>query len=269
MQSSMISKAINLLALIGQAKRPLTFTELVGQSSMSKSTVHRILGILMDEGMVQHHAQLKVYLLGRKAFDILRQAHSGYDLQTLATEGMLQLQKVTGLNVSIAVADGDFAVVLRAFDANDSFGGYSRPGLREPLHVCAAGKALVAYLPEPLFEGKFEHYDFFSRSPQTITSLTAFRADLEQARARGYAKSDLEEYDYIRGIAAHIFNYVGEVIASINIWGTSEDIELPALERFAPQLMSTTRSITSTIGGDPSKSSSFQDGASGVYPGRL
>lgn len=245
----MISKAITLLSLIGQAKRPLTFSELVKQSALSKSTVHRILNILMDEGMVQHHAGMKVYLLGHRAFDILKQAYGGYDLQSLSVDGMIALQKATGRNVSISVADGDYAVVLRAFDASDDFGGHSRPGLREPLHVCAAGKALVAHLPPPLFDAKFEKYDFFSRSPHTITSLDAFRDDLEHARARGYATSNREEYDYICGIAAPIFNYVGEVIASINIWGTVEETSLAQLETHADELIEVTQQITGLIGG--------------------
>lgn len=249
MQNSMISKAINLLSLIGQAKRPLTFSELVAQSELSKSTVHRILAILMDEGMVQHHAQMKVYLLGRKAFDMMKQAYGGYDLQSLAVDGMMALQKETGRNVSIAVVDGDYAVVLRAFDASDHFGGYSRPGLREPLHVCAAGKALVAFLPAPLFEAKFEKYDFFSRASRTITSLSEFRRDLEGVRERGYATSVKEEYDYICGIAAPIFNYVGEVIASINIWGTLEETSLRELEQHVGKLMAVTREVTELIGG--------------------
>mgnify|MGYP000235824776 CR=1 FL=1 len=245
----MISKAINLLALIGKAKCPMTFSDLVKQSELSKSTVHRILKNLMDEQMVQHHKPMKVYLLGPKAFEILKQAYGGYDLQALAVDGMMGLQKETGRNVSISVVEGDYSVVLRAFDSSDSFGGHSRPGLREPLHVCAAGKALVAYLPPALFDAKFEKYDFFSRTSYTISSLDDFRADLSIVRERGYATSDKEEYDYICGVAAPIFNYVGEVIASINIWGTTEETSLEALKRHTDKLITVTQNVTDLIGG--------------------
>lgn len=245
----MISKAINLLSLIGQAQRPPTFSELVNDSGLSKSTAHRILGILQEEGMVRHHASMKVYLLGSRAFDMMKQAFGGYDLQSLAVDDMMALQRNTGQNVSIAVADGDFAVVLRAFDASDRFGGYSRPGLREPLHVCAAGKALVAYLPPPLFDAKFETYDFFSRSEHTITSLDVFREHLREVQRRGYATSDREEYDYICGIAAPIFNCIGEVVAAINVWGICDTTSLEELEAHADQLKSATGRITALIGG--------------------
>lgn len=249
MQSSMISKAINLLSLIGKAKCPMTFSDLVRQSELSKSTVHRILNILIDEQMIQHHKPMKVYLLGPKAFEMLKQAYGGYDLQALAVDGMMELQKVTGRNISISVIEGDYAVVLRTFDSSDSFGGHSRPGLREPLHVCAAGKALVAHLPTALFDAKFEKYDFFSRTTQTITSIDAFRSELERVRERGYATSDREEYDYICGIAAPIFNYVGEVIASINVWGTTEETSLEQLEQYAKKLVLVTQNISDLIGG--------------------
>jgi DNA-binding IclR family transcriptional regulator len=174
---------------------------------------------------------------------------SGYDLQSLAADGMMQLQKDSGHNISIAVIDGDFAVVLRAFDTNKSLGGYSRPGLREPLHVCAAGKALVAHMPQPLFAAKFENYDFFSRTPQTVTTLDAFRTDLETVRERGYATCDREEYEYVFGIAAPISNFVGEVIAVINLWNTVDETDLIGLEEHAPKLISVTREISNLIGG--------------------
>ena len=249
LQSSMISKAINLLSLIGKAKRPMTFSDLVNQSELSKSTVHRILNNLIDEQMIQHHKPMKVYLLGPKAFEIMKQAYGGYDLQALAVDGMMGLQKETGRNVSISVVEGDYAVVLRAFDSSDSFGGHSRPGLREPLHVCAAGKALVAYLPSTLLEAKFEKYDFFSRTSNTISSLDDFRQELEIVRKLGYATSDKEEYEYICGIAAPIFNYVGEVIASINVWGTTEETSLEELKQYTEKLIVVTQDVTDLIGG--------------------
>ena len=249
MSVSMISKSLRLLSLIGEATHPPTFSELVTHSDLSKSTVHRLLGMMMDEGMVRFHESMKVYLLGRRAFDMLKQAHSGYDVQALALEGMLHLRRQTRHNVSIAVVDGDFAVVLRAFDADTSFGRHNRPGLREPLHVCAAGKALVAHMPAPVFDAKFENYDYFARSAQTITSPGAFRDDLEAVRRRGYATCDREEYDYICGIAAPIFNFVGDVIAAINIWNTTDKATLVDLEHSADALMEVTGEVTQLIGG--------------------
>lgn len=245
----MISKAIKLLSIIGKAKRPMTFSDLVNESELSKSTVHRILKNLIEEQMIQFHEPMKVYLLGPKAFDMMKQAYGGYDLQALAIGGMMKLQKISGKNISLSVVEGDHAVVLRTFDNSNSFGGHNRPGLREPLHVCAAGKALVAYLPEPLFDAKFERYDFFRRSEFTISSIADFRADLKKVREQGYATSDKEEYDYICGIAAPIFNYVGEVIAAINVWGTTEETNLKELEKHVGTLMKTTQKVTELIGG--------------------
>lgn len=245
----MISKAIKLLSIIGKTKYPMTFSDLVKESELNKSTVHRILNNLIEEQMVQFHQPMKVYLLGPKAFEMMKQAYGGYDLQALAIDGMMELQKITGRNVSISVLEGEYAVVLRAFDNSHSFAGRSRPGIREPLHVCAVGKVLVAFMPEPLFEAKFENYDFFSRSEYTISSLADFRKNLEKVRALGYATSDKEEYDYICGIAAPIFNYAGEVIAAINLWGTTEETSLSALEKHAELLTNTTQQISKLIGG--------------------
>lgn len=88
MQSSIIAKLLAIVTIISETRTPITFSELVVQSGLNKSTLHRVLGIAVQERLVQYDKSLKVYLLGTKVFDLVRDAYSGYDIQAVALPKM-------------------------------------------------------------------------------------------------------------------------------------------------------------------------------------
>lgn len=249
MQSSIISKLLSVLTLLSQSRTPLGFSELVAKSGMNKSSMHRVLAIGLAEGVVQFDKANKTYLLGAKVFDLVRNAYDGYDIQAVALDEMVRLHGLCDSNVTIGVPSGLEVVYLRMLEANHALGAHQRPGMREPMHCSASGKALCAYLPDSVVAAKFEGYEFAALSPRTITSLPAFLAALHDVRTLGYATNDREEYEHLVGISAPIFNYMSEPIAVLNIWSVHTRYELGDLERWAPDLMEAAQRITDLIGG--------------------
>ena len=72
--SSIITKSITLLDMLGSSGRPLTFTDIVKQSEFNKSTVHRLLAILSNEGLVNYNDTNRTYMLGHKLLQLARKA---------------------------------------------------------------------------------------------------------------------------------------------------------------------------------------------------
>jgi len=249
MQSSIVAKILNLLTIISDAPKPLTFSELVTTSGMNKSTIHRLLGICTEEGMVQFDKQRKAYLLGPKVFDLVRNAYSGYDIQVIALDEMLRLHDLFDANITIGVPSGLEVVYLRVLEARSSARGVQQPGMREPFHCSASGKAIFAYLPEKLVEAKLAGHDFKRFTDRTITDAATFKTALKDVRAAGYAQNDREEYDYFAGISAPIFNYLGEPIAVLNMWCVEAQHPMSEMVTWADELIASAARVTQLIGG--------------------
>jgi DNA-binding IclR family transcriptional regulator len=249
MQSSIISKLMSVLTLLSQSRTPLAFSDLVAKSGMNKSSMHRLLAIGVAEDVVQFDKASKTYLLGAKVFDLVRNAYDGYDIQVVALDEMVRLHGLCDSNVTIGVPSGLEVVYLRMLEANHALGAHQRPGMREPMHCSASGKALCAYLPDSVVAKKFDGYDFNAFSARTITSLPAFMAALQEVRAQGYATNDREEYDHLVGISAPIFNYMSEPIAVLNIWSVHTRYALDDLKKWAPELIAAAARVTVLIGG--------------------
>ena len=249
MHSSIINKALSILTIIGKSQKPLTYTDLVAASGYNKSTTHRLLSIMISEHLLKFDKQRKTYLLGNKLFEIVRSAYSGYDIQAISLDEMMKLHKKVNENVTIGILDGTDVVYLRVLEANMNWSSMQRPGMREPVHCSATGKALVAYLPENIIDAKFDGYEFTQLTKRTLKNLDDFKKSLLFVRKNGFAYNDREEYDQFLGISAPIFNYMSEPIAAINIWTSNNRKNLSELLDWADELKSAARNVSDLIGG--------------------
>lgn len=249
MQSSIVQKLLTVLTVISEAQKPLTFSDVVERTGLNKSTIHRLLVIGLEERMLRFEAQNKVYLLGPRVFDLARNAYSGYDIQEVALDEMIRLHTLFDANITIGVPSGGEVSYLRVLDSSRSSGGMQRPGMREPVHCSASGKALLAFLPSKILDARLRDYEFTKFTDQTVTNIEEFKAELSFVRANGYGRNDREEYDHFLGISAPIFDYLGEAIAVLNIWSSHPRHSITDLMVWSDELKASTRQVTEIIGG--------------------
>lgn len=249
MQSSIVHKLLTVLSVISEAQKPLTFSEVVEKTGLNKSTVHRLLAIATDERMVRHDSDRKVYVLGSRIFDLVRNAYSGYDIQSIALDEMVRLFELSDANVTLGVPSGLEVIYLRMFEAPHSPGIVQRPGMREPVHSSASGKALLAFLPDKLLQSKLRGYSFTRFTDRTLDNAADFAAELDLVRRYGFAKNDREEHEHVLGISAPVFNYVKEPIAVLNIWSTRPRHSIDDLLEWSDELKISANRVSALIGG--------------------
>lgn len=259
MKSSIVEKLLHILTLVSESKKPQTFSELVAQSGLHKSTLHRLLALGLEYRVLQYDEKKKTYLLGTKLFDLVKNAYQGYDIQIMALDEMMRLHKLVRQNVTIGVPVGSDTVYLRILEAPQSIGPIPQPGMREPFHCSASGKALMAFRPDSALKSRLEEHHFEKYTSNTITSPRKYLKVLKEVRQKGYAVNDREEYDHFVGISAPIFNYLSEPIAVLNIWSLHQRCPLDELEKWADELMASTNKVTSLIGGKPPSIDSLSD----------
>lgn len=249
MQSSIVNKLLIILTVVSDSQKPLTFSVIVEKTGLNKSTIHRLLAIGVEERMLRFDSHNKVYLLGTRVFDLVRGAYNGYDIQAIAIDEMARLFELFDANVTVGVPGGHEVIYLRVLESAQSMGGVQRPGMRDPIHCSASGKALLAYYPEKVLASLLRGYEFKRYTDRTIVTLDAFMAELESVRQDGYGRNDREEYDHFLGISAPIFNYMSEPIAVLNIWSTYPRHSMKDLMGWSAELRISAARVTDLIGG--------------------
>lgn len=246
-QSSVVSKCTLVLGLLAKAGQPVGFADIVERSGLVKSSAHRIMAILVTEGLVEHDAQNKTYRLGPKLISWAMTAWRGMDLQKVAAEELERLRETTGHNVELAVRDGERALYLRTFNSY-AVRYAAKAGDHAPLHCTAIGKVLTAFLPPPqqseiLSKLKFERY-----TENSIRDRNALEVDLAHVKSRGYAICDREEFLQVCGIAAPIFDFEQSLQGGFCVWALVNKADMTTMRGFVPLMLNTAERISERFG---------------------
>jgi DNA-binding IclR family transcriptional regulator len=228
-----LTRAMEILRLLKLAPGGLSQAELAVQVGLARTTVHRIVNALLKEGMIEARAGGSRYRIGP---EILRMADAARSSLVTDIHPRLQaLSREIDETVDLSALDRAHVTFIDQVVAPQRLRAVSVVGASFPAHCTAPGKAMLAtlstaevnrLLPEQLAR----------LTPNTITSLAVFHAELEQVRADGVA-FDREEHTL--GIAA-----VGVALRGTPLGLVSISVPIPA-QRFAEKRASTVAALMS------------------------
>jgi DNA-binding IclR family transcriptional regulator len=222
-RASSFAKGLFVLETLVEAARPLSLAGLVERTGLPKTTVHRIVSVLVERGWAKAGAQ--GYGLGYLPLRAAAAFEASLDIRLESEPFLVALRNDLDETVHLATLDHELRVVyieklVPRFQAIGLM--RSRVGSTAPAHCTGVGKAMLACLPEPELAGFLAQDSFTSYTPRTITRAEALLADLEQVRARGYAICDEEHEAGVSCIAAAIRGRRGEPVAAISLSGPAE-----------------------------------------------
>jgi IclR family acetate operon transcriptional repressor len=197
-----ISKALRMLSLLAQSHDPMRLGDIADAVGMPKSSVHRILTILAEESYIEPTGEgyyrpgngLRVLAAGMEG-------HSGSGIEATLTG----LQRATEHAVFLAVLSGDAVVYTHKVDPRLSYSIAPDVGSQLPLCSSAAGKAMLAYLPD-------------QERDQLLGGLddsAALLADLDLVRASGFAVDYGDADPALCSVAAAVLDSSGYPVAAV------------------------------------------------------
>ena len=144
-------------------------------------------------------------------------ALTNLDLRNMALPVLQSLCAATNESAVLSARYGYFAMWIEMVESRQPVRLAIRVGEPLYLHAGASAKVLWAFLPDAEIERILNGIKLIPLRPNTIISPEAMRAELKLIRQRGYAVS-YEETDFgAMGIAAPIYNHIGQPIAGLGI----------------------------------------------------
>jgi len=202
-----LDRALTLLECLAQSRRGFSVSELSRRLGLPKSSVHLILRTLERRGYLQRQAAGGRYRFGLKLVALGQQALDGMDLRDEARPVLASLARATGLTVHLGVLEQGEIVVIERIESSAPIRVVSWVGRRLPVHSTAAGKALMAFLPE-------------EDGDRTIATVPELERELARVRQLGYAVCDEEHEPGVRAVGAPILDPQGHAVAAVSVVGT-------------------------------------------------
>ncbi|UHQ96200.1 IclR family transcriptional regulator [Natrinema halophilum] len=179
------------------------------------STVHDHLKSLEElEYLVQHESE---YHVGTKFLEIGQRELHQKRFYKIAKPEIVQLAEETGEFAGLMIEEHNLGVMLHSHKGDNAVDIRSFPGERMPLHSLAAGKVILAHLPEERRAEIIDKNELPAITEETITDPSTLREELLIIRERWFALDQGERIEDVRTLAAPIFDEVGAIVASIAI----------------------------------------------------
>ncbi|WP_104180386.1 IclR family transcriptional regulator [Arthrobacter sp. B0490] len=179
-------------------------------------------------------------------------------LQNLIDEDLQALSADTGETVGLAIYDHETqnAHFASTYSAVRTIQYVLELDSQIPLHAGAAGKAILAHLPEQLRPGALKSF-----TERTITDPKILTRELGIIRTRGWAAGDGERIPEAYGVAAPFF-INGLIGGSITITIARYRIDEVSADKLAEAIVSTARKVTELLSITDSSPKAIKSGRS-------
>ncbi len=227
-----VDRVMKVLDAFERDGQELRLTDLSLRLGMPKPQVLRIVSTLQTGGYIERDPLTKRYRLGLRLFQLGMIVRQQMSLRRLAQPVLNHLAEQTHETVALFKAEPTGAICLDVIESPKGLRIFAQAGRTMPWNAGAAGKAILAYLPEPEREAILTGATFERFTPFTVTQPAQLRQVLRGIRELGYAVSadDLDP-DAI-GISAPVLDASHRVAGAISIGGPKSRIsndELPSI----------------------------------------
>lgn len=197
----------------------LRIKQICDLTNMTRNRITRLLGTLMHKGYVMEGIESSTFTPGPKLMVLGNIFETNQNLVVLTDSILKELALKTGESTTFYVREGRERVVLAREEGTEAIRYTVTVGQRMDLHAGAAGKVLLAYMPEIerdiiLTKGPLQRL-----TPQTITNPTHLLKELRQIKTSGYAISKGERNPDAFALAAPVFERKDRLVGAISIAG--------------------------------------------------
>ncbi len=256
-------RVLRLIEALGPQWQMVSLSVIAQRLGLSKSSVHRLLSVLLAQGLVDRDPFTHQYALGMKLFGLGSVAVRERGLHQVAEPALASLAAPTGDTSHLAMLSGVEAVSVYKVGGESSIIIMAlRLGEKSPAYASSTRKVLTAWAGNDLLT-EFVKRPMRAHTRNTITSVENFTRELAQVRRQAYAV-DLEEFqEGVVCVAAPMRDRTGRVVAAASVAGPRARFGLSRIEEIIPLVVQTADGLSQYM------RSAASPGAPGLTPAGL
>lgn len=244
-----VHRSLRLLRALSEASSDVSVSELSQILDLPRSTIHRLLNLFREEGLVTVSTETRRYDVGSELYRIASLIMSRRNIVDLARptmEGVVEEGHETCLLGLYLPAQKAMMFAAKVDSPNPL--GY-RVDLLKPVSVvwAASGRAILAWLRPAEVDTLLSSSIAPSAEGEELDP-EAVRHELTEIRERGYAQTLGQKVAGSYGIAAPIFESGGAAIGSLCISMPAMRVTPDTERQFSPLLVSAAAQVSHLLG---------------------
>ncbi len=239
-----LRKTIAIMRAFSHEHPELTLPELRNLTGLPTTTCQRIVANLVAEQVLERSGdRLRI---GRSVLEWAAVAKHGTPMNRALSPILHELRDETNETALAFIPEGRFRVCVEVVPTTLPVRAQTYVGHAAPLHIGAAGKALLAF-DNDRFES-MQKEELEKVTEQTIADHSQLEAEIRKVRKLGYAISAEEGSTGLAAVAAPVFEAGGAVVASIALSVPLQRGTRQRLRELVPFVMSAAAQVSDSLG---------------------
>lgn len=210
-------------------------TALASELDMAPSTVYTHLSTLEKEELVVKKSD--EYHVGLMFVKVGNYAQNRTEAYRLAETYSENIADESGYRGAFVVEEHGRGVFVHVSASEQTDWSHASVGSRVPIHAIAAGKAILAHMPEDDVDEIIDERGLPQNTANTITTREELFDELKEIRERKYALNYEENIEGIRAVAVPVQKSAGQVLGAFTISGPSHRFTEEELTDELPNLL--------------------------------
>lgn len=242
---SVIGNTIQVLRCFTVENSLLGVTEIANQVGLNKSTVSRMLATLEQERIVEQDEETRKFRLGLGLIAIAGPLIATLDVRKISYPILQELAATTGETVCLTIWDHESAVVIEQIPSLHHIKHTVELGTRYVSGVNSTVQVFLAFDPEA-HPAELLNADVIGL-PSHL-SMEAYLQQLQDCREHGRAINYGAVHTDEVGVAAPVFNHLGEVAAAVMVAAPMYRVPEERLQRVVDACKNSARLISQRMG---------------------
>jgi IclR family transcriptional regulator, acetate operon repressor len=208
-------RALDVLEHVAQSPALVSFSQLMTELEIPRSSLSHLLSNLLGRGYLRQEPGTGAYQLGPRLRELAERLPKP-SIDALAAPILERLTESTNETSGFYRRVDDDVEVVASVTGSQALAYTMKVGERAPLYAVSAGKIALAQMSVGEFEAYLGRVRFERFTPNTLTSKSALRREIEAARRDGFAYVREEFTVGITGIALAVIA-AGGFVGAINL----------------------------------------------------
>lgn len=207
-----VARVALLLGLIAEQKGAFTLTEMANATGLPTPTVHRLLDLLAQQGLVAHEKSQRSYRVGAELYRISSLVRVNVPWASMVRPILADAVHESDETCYFALYLPAQLAVMYESRVDSSHPLDFRFEYNRPMSLLwgASGRAILAHLPPERVQAALAQEKSFSKDGR-IPDEAKLQIDLQSIRDRGYAHSRGQRVPGAMGVLAPVFDETGRI----------------------------------------------------------
>jgi DNA-binding IclR family transcriptional regulator len=203
-QAKSAARALDLLELVASNQTGLTFSELLAETDIPKSSLFELLTLLTERNHLKLDRITRRYTIAIKAWEVGQAFGQHRHLIDAARPAMDKIVATLNETTQLSILDGLENVYLAKVDCTHPVRLQTDVGKRFPAHATGVGKVLLSALSSVDLGERLRSQSLARLTKNTITSKDDLLDELIETQRRGFAVDYEEGTEGLRCVAVPI-----------------------------------------------------------------